>query len=660
MARKNALDYTAEDTEYQDEVSSDVKTAVYPGAAQGDGSTNAEFKDKLIEHLDGRAASVLKYEHNLADYDTDDRKSVVDAYVNGFNDIQFNDHKERHEAAQDLTHTIFNPLYKEIDLRELREFTNVDPRTVDALESEGIKQVRYVPTDNTTAPDGSVNYENIKEFYLKVDDLDTAHRIVDKTEGTAAIVSRDRLQDYEDHFAAALYNSGSPAGHPDSGNMNDILNEAIAYSRGELPNDDALYQWMDQHQEQPAAFPRETPGEPAADYTTGPSPGQPEEFAEGRPNPLAFLDSLKERYSSSTGEPSAGFTDPDNAAGQAIVIGIPATDFQNSHTAALEFLTKDHAADFDAHGLVNQFNDQEFQTPEDRQRAARDAAQAAFQDINRHAEFLNTLDDQAPSDHPNTPKALDFRPSAERLERYQGQFSDAMDHSSQDPRYAASILAEIHREAADYVQGTVTDYGADATFEEAKEVSDNGASHHTMAYLMQAKVLNHWHSTLKAIEAVQEADPYAVASSTFAHQAVVETYAADLTDAVKNGDQERYDATSLQLSTHSHDLAFAIRESNGFMAAQDYQPPVLQQDFATAEQANIYVLDTRNALKANPETLYHPTAERLADSIDRYTGLYEQGKGDVFLQEAHNQALTLNYFMQPRNPADEDSPSQEA
>lgn len=135
-----------------------------------------------------------------------------------------------------------------LSLEEAKENFNLNPEIIKELEAQDIQYVNYVLDGNT--PEGEIiNYDQIKEILIEVPDFDAAHRIIDKSESTAHIVSENGLNYFENKFARALYESDKdPEGA--SERLGQILEESVSYSKGEQLDGEAIFNWLDEQSDQ--------------------------------------------------------------------------------------------------------------------------------------------------------------------------------------------------------------------------------------------------------------------------------------------------------------------------------------------------------------------------------------------------------------------------
>ena len=153
----------------------------YQGAYQREQSARHEFREAFSHRLDGPARTVFKYQENLAQYDGPDRRNVLDAYIQSFNRTDFNNHKERYDAAQEIAATVFNPLIRQADLQEIRTH---------AQEFHVLQALRY--------------------------------------DGISDNISKDTLSGLEHRLAIALYNTGQAQAYE---TPNQAFDQAVLYYR---------------------------------------------------------------------------------------------------------------------------------------------------------------------------------------------------------------------------------------------------------------------------------------------------------------------------------------------------------------------------------------------------------------------------------------------
>ena len=181
-----------EPLDHQDDAKSTWEAQHHPGANRREDWAPNPLPEALLEKLDGHAAAVFKYQHNLAAYEPADRRAVIDSYTDAFKNTDFDTATDRHAAAAQAAATVFNPLFRQIELQEFTHQSD-DPHVLQTLKYDGI-------ADN---------------------------------------VSPHQLQEYERKFTTALYNN-SVDPSPPGDSPDQVLDHAIAYyKQGEPSGSDA-------------------------------------------------------------------------------------------------------------------------------------------------------------------------------------------------------------------------------------------------------------------------------------------------------------------------------------------------------------------------------------------------------------------------------------
>ncbi len=614
MARKTGtLEYSTEQThhedEHPDEQAAGKQATNYPGANQREDWSRNEIQENLMEQLDGQARAALKYNHNLADYDTGDRKNIVNSVAEGFNSLEFTSDKERHEAAQETAATVFKPFYREIDIQELQGNPNFSPGALKALEAEGVKQVRY------NASEDGLDNKHIHEIYLKVDDMEAAQRIIDRSGGMASIISREKLEESEKDFASTLY-ATKPGDHDGYARLLEIINEAVEYTKPGPIQDAAAQEWLKQQEEQP---------------------GTQEETTWER-----IKRSLKEKFEDHTAEQAA--TDAN-----LVSLKIAA---QDQSEAPIDFRELDQARNFNPTEHVTRFDKQDFADDQERLEAAQESAREHFQDLHAGARYLEPLTgDQLRSR--DLEEYTNFTPSHERLDEYQEQFAHALASNETKQYEKAGILSEVDREARAYMQGKLWgDEMRHLSFQDASDLRDLPTS---LRAVMEDHVEANWYTAQEAIGDMQkdlpeDADTKHLSGAIHATTALRNTYTHALTEAVRTGDEDRFNL--VDDSFNSHSFAHALRENTGFVTADEHQPPELRNEFSIPFEAQLYFRSVDRALRELDEGIdpFHQEAIR---QVIQDSGQYmEWWRHEQDSEQAHEllhvRARAVDYLLQPK------------
>ena len=160
---------------------------------------------------------------NPAEYDPSERKTVVGAVEQAFNQTDWNGKEERRIAAEDIAQNLFQPMYRRMELAAAAAEYKLRDEFIEELRREQVEHLKE--RDDGT---GRV----VLEIGLK--DIETAQRLAEHSNGAFHVVSTWQLDNYRDQFADALYDSGE---HPEESRqaMEDALGQAVAYYNGEIP-----------------------------------------------------------------------------------------------------------------------------------------------------------------------------------------------------------------------------------------------------------------------------------------------------------------------------------------------------------------------------------------------------------------------------------------
>ncbi len=142
-------------------------------AKKGNESWRTTRQEEFLNNLEARdekAASAFSSERNLTDFQKYERKQVLEHTVEAFNQMDFVTPEDRHEAAQLVAQTLFNPMYKEIDLTEAKTDARFDSKLIQTLETEGISDYRILEK-----ADGSA------ELHFQVNSLEQYGRIQEQS-----------------------------------------------------------------------------------------------------------------------------------------------------------------------------------------------------------------------------------------------------------------------------------------------------------------------------------------------------------------------------------------------------------------------------------------------------------------------------------------------
>ena len=122
MPRGRAEDYKANHSEEGE--TSDQEQSKYPGADQKEDWQTDDFRQEFrseLKLLNEDAANTYDRRDNILEYNTDDRKTFLEAYIEAFNNVERFDENTRWEDAKAATKEVFDPMYTEASAQEARE-----------------------------------------------------------------------------------------------------------------------------------------------------------------------------------------------------------------------------------------------------------------------------------------------------------------------------------------------------------------------------------------------------------------------------------------------------------------------------------------------------------------------------------------------------------
>ena len=176
-----------------------------------------KFTDEL-RSVNEKAALSFDRRKNPAEFDMSERKEMVEAVEQAFNQTDWNSASERRTAADDIAQNMFQPMYPRVEMAEAA----VQHKLPDAFLEE-LKQEK-------------IDHFNLKDdgtLQLIVNDAEAAKRLVEKSDGVFHIASTRQLDYHRDQFADALYNSEK---HEEGARdlMGKSLDDAVRYHSGDV------------------------------------------------------------------------------------------------------------------------------------------------------------------------------------------------------------------------------------------------------------------------------------------------------------------------------------------------------------------------------------------------------------------------------------------
>ena len=200
-------------------------------------AAHQDYAMRFEEALGGQAQTAYRSRNDLPDYPAEDRKEVLQEWVEGFNGTEFESANERLDAARDIAASVFRPYHDRLDAREY-ETSKLSPE-----ELFVINVVMGASAETGAGSGAGAASDAGQQSYIdiKVKNLEKTQRIMAETGGKAQItyLERHHLQAYEDQFAAFLMQSTED---PESyvGHLEETLSGASAFNKGE----DLLGSWQ--------------------------------------------------------------------------------------------------------------------------------------------------------------------------------------------------------------------------------------------------------------------------------------------------------------------------------------------------------------------------------------------------------------------------------
>ena len=214
------LNYTGEKTEHEEEHRTEYRSDHPNGNYQAMNQHMVKFGDEL-KAVNEQVALDFDQRKNPADYDLSERKEMLEAVEQAFNETSWNDPRERWDAARDVAQSLFQPMYRRVELAEAAAQYKFSEDFLEEIQEAQASNFHMIENGGETAT-----------LMFTVEDIKTAQRIVEKSEGKLQIVTTWPLDSCKQNFAEALYNSDT---NPKSAElMGKYLDRAIGYYNGEV------------------------------------------------------------------------------------------------------------------------------------------------------------------------------------------------------------------------------------------------------------------------------------------------------------------------------------------------------------------------------------------------------------------------------------------
>ena len=214
------LNYTGEETEHEEEHRTEHRTEHPNSNYQAMNQHMVKFNDEL-KAINEQVALDFDQRKNPADYDLSERKEMLEAVEHAFNETSWNTPSERWEGARDIAQSLFQPMYRRVELAEAAAQYKFPEEILGEMRRENIDEVHLMD-------DGGGNVT----MMFSTKDIETAERMVEESKGQLQMVSTWPLDSCKEGFTKALYNSDT---NPKSRElMERHLDQAIGYYNGEV------------------------------------------------------------------------------------------------------------------------------------------------------------------------------------------------------------------------------------------------------------------------------------------------------------------------------------------------------------------------------------------------------------------------------------------
>ena len=221
--KNNSTEYRSntavqERTEYEKEKDekNDYPTENRNNSYQAANQHMVKFADEL-RGINEDAALNFDRRKNPAEYDLTEKQEMVESVTEAFNAVNWNSANERRQAADDIAQNLYQPMYPRMEIAEAAVQHKVSHEFLDELKK---REIEYVDLKD----DGTIQF--------KMNDIEAARELVEKSQGQFYIVSTRNLDYYRDEFADALYASDRQKNAKEL--MEQSIDKAVRYYNGDV------------------------------------------------------------------------------------------------------------------------------------------------------------------------------------------------------------------------------------------------------------------------------------------------------------------------------------------------------------------------------------------------------------------------------------------
>ena len=175
-----------------------------------------------LRSINEQAALNFDRRKNPAEYDLKEKQEMLEAMTEAFRVTNWNSANERRQAADDIAQNLYQPMYPRMEIAEAAAQHKIPEEFLKELKKEKIEHFELKINDES----------GTERLEFQVHDIETAQRMVEKSNGKFHVVSTKNLDHYRDQFADALYSSRY--NNEAEKLMESSLDDAIRYYNGDL------------------------------------------------------------------------------------------------------------------------------------------------------------------------------------------------------------------------------------------------------------------------------------------------------------------------------------------------------------------------------------------------------------------------------------------
>ena len=191
---------------------------------QASNQHTARFLDELKGTNEKSASAFENWRDRINDYELRERRETVNSYADAMNSVEWNNREERKEAALEVAHNTFRPIYEKLDTETALGQYNISKKLEEYLLKNKVQHIERLTL---------ANGEEVLQF--KVKNKKEAKKLIEESGGELYKVpgtfSGKKIEKFEGDFSEALMKSDRDPGKYKE-EMNDILEKAMDHWRG--------------------------------------------------------------------------------------------------------------------------------------------------------------------------------------------------------------------------------------------------------------------------------------------------------------------------------------------------------------------------------------------------------------------------------------------